>query len=100
MYARTSGGGMRIASHRPPLSPIALEGGSADGGEVIRPPYLIYATGLPATIMWPTPPYPTLAMLPGAAGFNAPSELSEYAISFGWVCAGMIPLPKCALDKS
>ena len=32
-----------IASHSPPVSPIALEYGLADGGESSLPPYLMYA---------------------------------------------------------
>ena len=52
----TLSGIIRMASHKPPVSPIALEYDSADGGDNSRPPYLIYAIGLPLCTICPTPP--------------------------------------------
>ena len=47
---------IRMASHKPPVSPIALEYDSADGGDSSRPPCLIYAIGFPLCTICPTLP--------------------------------------------
>ena len=69
-------GTIRIASHTPAVSPVALEYASADGGDGTRPPNLIYATGTPLYSMWPTPPFVTLGMLPSVVWAGGMSHQS------------------------
>ena len=80
-----------IASHTPAVSPVALEYASADGGDGIRPPNLMYATGTPLYSMCPTPPYATLAIFCGVGGWHEPSELRMYFMSSSFASVGIIP---------
>ena len=82
---------IRIASHNPAVSPVALEYASADGGDDMRPPNLMYATGTPLYSMCPTPPYAILAIFCGVGGWHEPSELRMFFMSASFAFIGIIP---------
>ena len=73
----TLSGIIRMASHRPPVSARALEGGSALLGARMRPPNLMCAIAESLCMMCPTPPYDIrswfVGVLPLSAVVSEPS---------------------------